>query len=296
MDPAQRSSGRWSLLRRSKREALQTMPAGYVTPVSTEAGENKLDYYEPPPPEIPADWDPVSAWLPLAPPATPAAEPSAAHLQRSGRTPSPHSDKPRFGLAAAWGRLKRRASVDIAALPGGTPGSLPSLAGSLSLPAAARQLLGGAARTGLAGRWVRDAGEEGPAAAAAAAAIDALLQLPPLMAAARSRTRELEITESDEELVLAWTTHLAGGACIRPTPLSLDIDGGVTIKVLQGSPLPALISQRLQLSSSGTRLRIVLKVQLLEGGATGPRGTGGGGGRVVGGSAKQATTWHRQAD
>lgn len=83
-------------------------PACIAPSVATEAGENKLDYYEPPPPEIPADWDPVSAWLPLAPPATPAAEPSAAHLQHSGSTPSPHSDKPRFGLAAAWGRLKRR--------------------------------------------------------------------------------------------------------------------------------------------------------------------------------------------
>lgn len=36
MDPAQRSSGRWSLLRRSKREALQTMPAGYVTPGTSQ--------------------------------------------------------------------------------------------------------------------------------------------------------------------------------------------------------------------------------------------------------------------
>ncbi|KAL4447877.1 hypothetical protein ABPG75_005096 [Micractinium tetrahymenae] len=209
-----------------------------------------------------------------------------------------------------------RASIDIGALPSGTPASLASLAGSLLLPAAALQLLGGGAHTGLAGRWVRDEADEGPAAAATAAAIDALLQLPPLVAAARDRTRELQISESDGELALAWTTHLAGGARIRSPPLaypksgalaevprldgrpggasaqlSLDIDGSVTIKALQGPPLPALILQRLRLSSSGTRLRIVLKVQLLEG--TPGYGGAGAGGR--GGAAKQSTTWRRVA-
>lgn len=219
-------------------------------------------------------------------------------LSRSGRPALDPPAPPR----------RTRASLDIAALPSRPTVSLASLAGSLLMPAAVQQLLGSAVLTGLAGRWVRDGGEEGPAATASAAAIDALLQLPPLVAAARESTRELEarccarpvprpacrsgpcmrrkalflpgasaaqrrrfacflvaplstrapglprvpatwqwpsaarkaqhtafsaslqppqITESEDELALEWTAHLAGGARIASQPVAHPKSGAL---------------------------------------------------------------------
>lgn len=96
--------------------------------------------------------------------------------------------------------------------PAPTAGSVPyggSLAGSttgpgsLQLASGPGQLLGMPARSGLAGRWVREVappgghdgtggGGIGGASEDGAADVDFLLQIPPLQAAARERTRELQ--------------------------------------------------------------------------------------------------------
>lgn len=108
------------------------------------------------------------------------------------------------------------------------PGSLQG-AGSYgsSGPAPAAQalaaaLLGPPARSGLAGRWVREAEAGGGGAGGGAAGddsgaadVDFLLAIPQLQAAARERTRELRIAESEGELALEWVTQLRNGARVR---------------------------------------------------------------------------------
>ncbi|KAI7844734.1 hypothetical protein COHA_001619 [Chlorella ohadii] len=256
MERPQGKGGMWGFLR--GRHALLTSPG----PGSSTADEAPFE----PPSEVPSTWDPMASWLPQTP-AHPPAAPAAPGSSASG-------GKHRGIFATAWSKVKRSAGV----VPSG------SSWGSSGFAAQQLQLLGVPARSGLAGRWLREGGfAEGDGGAE----VDFVLQIPQLQAAAREATRHLKVIESDGEMVLEWATQLRNGARILRPELSFGIDGTVAVKTLQGPPVPALIHQKFKMSPDGSRLKISLKAQQLE---SEWAGTGGTGGSAV---AKQTTTWRR---
>ncbi|PRW50911.1 basal body [Chlorella sorokiniana] len=245
---------------------------------------------------------PASGQLPPLP--KPAQQPAAAPvsgMRRAGSMPEPSNG----GMPTPY------ATAPLPLAPARGAGVVPSgssWGNSSGFAAQQLQLLGVPARSGLAGRWLREGGfaeEDG------GAEVDFVLQIPQLQAAAREATRHLKVIESDGEMVLEWATQLRNGARIlRPeaysksgalttvprmdgragtaaTQLSFGIDGTVGVKTLQGPPVPALIHQKFKLSPDGSRLKISLKAQQLKN--EWPV-SGGAGGTAV---AKQTTTWRR---
>lgn len=96
-------------------------------------------------------------------------------LRRAGSLPKPSTGN--GGMPAPFAI----APLNLGASAGGSLGS--------SFQAQQLQLLGVPARSGLAGRWLR----EGSAEADGAADVDFILQMPPLQAAAREATRQLQV-------------------------------------------------------------------------------------------------------
>lgn len=167
-------------------------------------------------------------------------QPGGGHVRRLSWQQDGHPAQPGHYAGAQQAQQQAYQQRGAMQQPAQGPASLPA-AGSLpgfgagSLPGfdagQVQQLLGAPARSGLAGRWVREAPPRGSGGGGAggegeagdsAAEVDFLLQIPPLQAAARERTRELQVGVQEGRRHQPWRQPCSAlpSVCLQVPPLT----------------------------------------------------------------------------